>query len=144
VRYFEDKIMSKMIPVRNNGKMPMYVNSVMIPAGETHIFPEHQVPEHLRQPEKVEQAVIENPLQALLGNPIKQVTAALAGLSDDQLDELELLEVAGDDRAGMAKAFQEERLRRADLSLNDGPGSEGSDESNTDDGSDNEGPDEAK
>jgi hypothetical protein len=124
VRYLEDKTMSKMIPIKNNGKMPMYIGSTMIPAGETHIFPEHHVPEHLRPgAEEVEPEQVENPLKTLLENSIKDITEALPGLSNDQLDELELLEVQGDDRAGMAKAFQEERLRRADLALDDGEGS---------------------
>jgi len=109
--------------------MPMYINSVMIPSGETHIFPEHQVPEHLRPgAEEVEDQQIENPLKTLLQNSIKDIAEALPGLSDDQIDELELLEVQDDDRTGMAKAFQEERLRRADLSLDDSEGDEGADE----------------
>lgn len=132
------------IPITNDGPSPKKVAGRTIMPGATAYFEESTLPRHLRPgSEKLKGVVVENPLQALLGNPIKHVTIALAGLSDDQLDELELLEVAGDDRAGMAKAFQEERLRRADLSLNDETGSEGSDESNTNDESGSEGSDES-
>lgn len=112
--------MSKMIPVKNNSQMPMYVGSFQIAAGETRHFPEHQVPAYLREPEQAEEVVIGNPLALILNNSIKKIVPQLPALSDDQLTDLEEIEANYENRTGIAKAIQEERLRRADLALDAG------------------------
>jgi len=111
--------MSKMIAVKNDSDTPKTVAGRTVAPGETRHFPEHEVPAYLREVEQLETVEVANPLKALLDNPIKDVIPTLQALSDDHLSELELIEIAGDDRSGISKAIQEERLRRADLSLND-------------------------
>ena len=51
--------MSNKVSVPNNTAMPIYVGSIMIPAGETRVFNEDEVPAHLRPP--AEAPVIETP-----------------------------------------------------------------------------------
>lgn len=104
------------IPVHNNTKMPMYVAGLMIPAGETRHFEENQVPSHLR-PAPVADAVDApaDPLVELLDHKVADVAAALAELSDADLETLGSMEQAAENpRKGVLHAIAEETLRRAD------------------------------
>lgn len=51
--------MSNKVSVSNSTAMPIYVGSIMIPAGETRVFNEDEVPAHLRPP--AEAPVVEPP-----------------------------------------------------------------------------------
>lgn len=112
--------MSDIIAIKNDEKIPRYIGSTMIAPGETKYFHKSTLPAYLREPtEQVEQAVIENPLLVILVHSIKDIAEIFPTLSAEQLTELEALELEGANRSGLAKAIQEERLKRADLSLND-------------------------
>ncbi len=103
------------IPVHNPGNNPLHVNGAVIQPGETRIFPEHQVPRHLRPgaaepppaPEPVDEVL------ALLDQGVGQITPELPALSDTDLARLEQAEQDGKTRKTLMAAFQEERLRRA-------------------------------
>ncbi len=103
------------IPVHNTNKMTMFVAGVMIPPGETKHFEEHHVPPSLRQqPEELLPEVLdENPVIALLGGTIKEITEALPALSDEDYETLQTAEAAGEKRKGLMAAFAAEDLRRA-------------------------------
>ena len=108
--------MNKDFPVKNHGKTPMYVGSVMILPGETRILPAHHVPAHLHpQPEQPEAKTEEkDPLLELLTGTVLAVAAALADLSIEELDRLEAGENATEKpRKGILEAITEEKLSRA-------------------------------
>lgn len=102
-------------PVTNNTRMPIWVGGVMIPAGETKVLPAHQVPEHLRPaPAAAPAAPPADPLDELLAGKVAEIQAALAGLTDADLERLVDLETAQDKpRKGVLDAAAGERLRRA-------------------------------
>jgi hypothetical protein len=92
----------------------------MIPPGETRHFDADLVPLHLR-PAPVEPEVDEtryDPLAELIEGTVKEVAAALADLSDEDLSRLGDLEQAKGDaaRKGVLSAIAEEILKRADAS----------------------------
>lgn len=106
------------VPVTNNSKMPIYVGSEMIPPGETRHFDVADVPAHLRpaaaEPEA--EAVVVDPVEELSGKSAKDIIAAIPGLSDPQLEQLNTLEQARETpRSTVLKAISEASLTRADL-----------------------------
>ena len=103
------------VPVTNNTKMAMFVAGVMIPSGETKHFEEHHVPPELRPPpECVEpEEPDEDPVIALLGGRIPEITEALPDLSDEDYTKLKAAEETGENRKGLIAAFAAEDLRRA-------------------------------
>lgn len=103
------------IPVRNNGRMPLYVGGIMVPPGETRILPAHHVPEHLRPvtPTPAIEAP-PDPLAVLLEENVATVKDSLATLSTEELARVEQLETAaGSPRKGVLDAVAAERLARA-------------------------------
>lgn len=108
------------IPVHNKTKMPIYVGAAMVLPGETRHFEEQDVPPNLR-PAPVEDAPVEVPadqlaefplIELLLGN-VKEVTAALAGMTTADVEKLGELEQAGHARKGVLSAVGEMLLNRA-------------------------------
>lgn len=107
----------KEIPVQNSGETTIYVGAKAVPAGETRMFHEHEVPQHLR-PSAAKVKVKDKPnpnaeLLTILDHAIKKIVPQLPSLTDEALDILEAAEQAGKTRDSLMKAFTEERLRRA-------------------------------
>jgi len=104
------------IPIENAGDSPLYVGGKMIPPGETMTFEEEELPAEHRPgtPAEPEQAPA-NPLADILALSIAKAVLGLPDLTDDELKELELLEMAGENRKGMLAEIMQETLRRADL-----------------------------
>lgn len=103
------------IPVHNKSAMPIYVGAAMVLPGETRHFDEQEVPHHLR-PAPVEEEQVEDtkdPLAELLLCNVKEVTAALAGLSTAEVERLGELEQTGQARKGVLSAVGELLLTRA-------------------------------
>lgn len=102
------------IPVRNDGKMPLWVGSTMIPAGETRHFPAHHVPPHLRpKPAAAAPVPPVDSVLALLDGTISEIVSEFGVLSDEALERLEAAEHAGNTRKGLMSAIADERLQRA-------------------------------
>lgn len=79
------------IGVENKGASPMYVAGVMIPAGETRHFDEHEVPPELRPApvvEKVEPLTVNDELAAILAGKVGEILAGLEALSNDEVAAL--------------------------------------------------------
>jgi hypothetical protein len=109
--------MQTKIPVHNPGAMAMYVAGLMIPPGETRHFDEDLVPLHLRPaPVEPEPEAPVDALADLVTGTVKEVSAAVPGLSDEDLSRLGELEQAKGDaaRKGVLSAIAEETLKRAD------------------------------
>lgn len=109
-----------MIPVTNNTAMPIYVGAEMVPAGETRLFHESQVPEHLRpaaEPQPADEAPAQpDAVAELADKPAKDVIAGLETLTTEQLERLGELEQAKGDKARstVLAAVSELILKRAD------------------------------
>lgn len=110
-----------MIPVTNNTAMPIYVGAEMVPAGETRLFHEWLVPEHLKPQEAVAEAPAEevqppDAVAELSEKSAKDVIAAIEGLTDQQLERLGDLEQARGDRVRttVLAAIAEANLKRAE------------------------------
>jgi hypothetical protein len=90
-----------MIPVTNNTKMPIYVGAAMVPAGETRLFHEHEVPVHLRPAPEVAapEAPKADPVVELAKLPAKEIIAGLDALTNEQLDQLAAIEQVKGDKA---------------------------------------------
>ncbi len=111
------------INVTNPTGMPIYVGSVMIPAGETRQFEENDVPLHLRPkaaaPAPQPKAPPPDPLAELAAKSAKDVIAALPELAPEQLTALEKLENERKDgdkpapRKTVLEAIGAEILKRA-------------------------------
>lgn len=104
------------IPVTNRTAMPLFVAGVMIPAGETKLFPAHHVPDNLRDtaPQEAEVEATDDPIQELLAMKIPEIVAALPQMSPEDYAAVKEAENAfGNPRKGLRKAFAEEDLRRA-------------------------------
>ena len=109
--------MNEKIPVHNPGAMPIYVAGLMIPPGETRHFNLDQVPDHLRPAAaEPEPEAPGDPLAELIKGTVKEVSAAIPGLSDEDLSRLGDLEQGegGAARKGVLSAIAEEILKRAD------------------------------
>lgn len=109
--------MQTKIPVTNNGAMAMYVAGLMIPPGETRHFNPDQVPDHLRPAAaEPEPETPGDPLADLIKGTVKEIAAAIPGLSDEDLSRLGDLEQGegGAARKGVLSAIAEEILKRAD------------------------------
>lgn len=109
--------MTPKIPVHNPGAMAIYVAGLMIPPGETRHFDADLVPLHLRPaPAEPEPETPVDALADLVGGTVKEVSAAVPGLSDEDLARLGDLEQAKGDsaRKGVLSAIAEETLKRAE------------------------------
>lgn len=131
------------IPIKNNGKNPLSVGTLLVMPGETRIIPAQLVPKHLH-PAAVTAAAESlpplDPVLELLDLSVKNIVAALQGLSEEDLDTLEAAEHAGKTRKTLMEAFTVERLRRAQLqSEKQNPGTDDDGDKDIDTNSDGEG-----
>ncbi len=111
--------MNERIPVHNTTAMPIYVGATMIPAGETRHFDLADVPHHLRpQPAAAEVKAEEqtDAIAELQKKSIKDVKAAVNGLSDEDLQRLIDLEgTAAKPRASLLEDLAAVQLDRAEF-----------------------------
>lgn len=109
--------MEKRIWVHNPTKTNLHVGAAIVPPGETKDFPESRVPRHLRPQEKAAEApkppTINETLAELLKGNVPTVVAALADMAAADIEQLELMEQAGQNRKGVLGAVAEELLNRA-------------------------------
>lgn len=113
----------KNCPVTNTTASPIYVGADMIPAGETRLFYEDDVPLHLR-PVAAAPAleVPRDDIHELVANtPGRDVIAVIPGLSDDELERLDKLEqgrMVKDQKAArktVLEAIAKEQLVRGEI-----------------------------
>lgn len=95
----------------NTSESPVYIGGVMIPPGASRevnarLVPGATAPAVAQEPEV-------DAIAALLDGTVKEIEAALEGLSDEDLAKAEAAERAGKDRKGVIEALAEETLRRA-------------------------------
>lgn len=104
------------IPVKNNTEQMMHCGGYMIAPGETRIIPEQHVPQHLRpvQAEKKPAPKADSNVLDLLDKGVKDIAAALPGLSDADLQRLRAAEEAGKTRKTVMNAIDELVMKRAD------------------------------
>jgi hypothetical protein len=111
-----------MIPVTNDTQMPIYVGAAMIPAGETRLFHEDQVPVHLRpaptpaaEPEPPKDDVAE-----LAKKSAKDIIDMVPNIDTSNLERLGEMEQARmkdgkpQPRTTVLAAISEEILKRAE------------------------------
>lgn len=108
--------------IENTGRNVMFVGGKMIPPGEGREVDERLLPPELRdpppQPEAPAAPGIAEQLVALLKGNVKEVTAALAGLSGDALAMVEAIEASdGTPRKTVLEAVRAEQLKRAQDAL---------------------------
>lgn len=101
------------VPVKNYGKIDMHIGGKLIPAGETKFVDERFVATKQAPPETPAETE-PNPVLDILKQNVKQVAEALAAVSAEDLDALELAESAAENpRKGVLEAVNIERLSRA-------------------------------
>lgn len=108
-----------LIPIKNESALDIYVGCTMIPAGETRHVEEWMVPAHL-QPKPAEPEAPRppaDPIAELRAKTVKDIAAALPGLTVEQLKALEDAEVATgkDARKTVLGAIAQERLLRGEI-----------------------------
>ncbi len=103
------------IPVSNNTAMSLYVGAAMVPPGETRHFEESDVSHHLRPAKDETPAVVskEDPLAKLLQGNVKDIAAALPGMTMADIERLGELEQQGQARKGVLSAVSTALLDRA-------------------------------
>ena len=118
--------MNEKVPVTNNTKMAIYVAGAMIPPGETRHFDFNQVPPEFRPAPQVEpeDETQFDPLAELIAHNVKDITAALPELSDEDLERLGDLEQAKGEtaRKSLLSAIAEAQLTRAEAKASEGQG----------------------
>ncbi|TKA91823.1 hypothetical protein FAZ79_00520 [Guyparkeria sp. SB14A] len=119
-----------LIPYHNDGKSTVHVGTKSIPPGETREVDETL----LNRPRKpvdfndLDADLTEaTGLGALLEKSVKDITAELDSLNDEQLAELEQLEKDGKKRSSLVSAIQQTMMTRAANQLNGEDGDESSD-----------------
>lgn len=105
-------------PIKNHTRMPIYVNSAMIPPGETRHFEEADLPpEHradLAAPEPIKES---DPLSDLLDGSVEALITALPAIGAEDLTRAEKMEEDGKARKTALAAIAQERLRRGEEAL---------------------------
>jgi len=101
------------IVIHNPGTGPMYVGNHTVPPGDSRDFDEADVPPHLRPQPEGEMLPTVDPINDLVGSPIKEILPQLKALAAHDLDLLEEAERTGPARKGLMSAITEEKLRRA-------------------------------
>jgi len=106
-----------LVPYTNTGKANIHLSGKTIQPGETREIDETQIPGFGVDENHIVDAIdmVEpNPLALVLAGSVKEVTAALDGLSADDLDILEALEGdAEHPRKGVLDAINKQQLALA-------------------------------
>ncbi len=105
----------KEIPVTNTTNANLHIGGKVIIPGETRMVDERIVPDSLKTKEQNAGDAEEprDPIHGLLEGTVVEITAALAGLSTEELAQLHDAEVAGKNRKGVLEAIAADQLRRA-------------------------------
>lgn len=108
----------------NDTNSPMYVSGQMVPPGESVMV---DVPDDALPPAEPPAPTLADEVALLLKKPVKELVPALAGLSSDALDMMDVLEGGADSpRSTLLTAIGTEQMRRADEKLQrDGTGAAG-------------------
>jgi len=101
----------KTVPYTNTGRNTIHIGSATIPSGETRDVDPSLLPGY--QPAGATAAAPVDPIATLLTGNVKNVTAALGNLSDEQLVHATSLETEGQNRKSLIEAMTAESLRRA-------------------------------
>ncbi len=101
----------KEVPYHNDSETIKHIGGKMIRPGETRMVDASMLP---NAHERNEQAEAKSSEPTLIDGTVAQITAALPGLSDEELAELKAAEEAGNTRKGVMNAIAEEELRRAE------------------------------
>lgn len=109
----------KKVPFTNPTDGYLHVGAVMVPPHDTRDVDPRLIPAKFRP--KADKPADEppppppaDPLELVRAGNVKDVTAALPGLSDEELDRIEALENAIEaPRKGVLSAITADRLRRA-------------------------------
>ena len=103
------------IPVTNPNAMPIYVSGLMIPPGETRHFDRAQVPPEFLPKIEEEEAPQDagDPLTKLQEGSVKDISEALPGLSDEDLERLgEIEQQSAKPRSSLLGKIAELQLER--------------------------------
>lgn len=107
--------------IENKTLMPIFVNGVMIPPGETRHFEDDQIPpEHRDEAPLPEPEVPVDPMAELAAKNAATVLSSLESLSADDLARLQLIEMEGKARKTVLEGIAAEGLKRAQSALDDG------------------------
>jgi len=102
------------IPFTNDEDHAVHIGNKTVPAHETRMVDPSMLPTAHEGNEQAEPEAQSDPLLDILDGNIAEITEALPGLSDDELDLIEQAEVVASNRQGVSKAIAEERLNRAE------------------------------
>lgn len=108
------------ISVENKGASAMYVAGVMIPAGETRHFDEHELPPELRPAPEAEagQEEDEDELAGILAGKVGEILAGLAVLSAEEVTALLAREeAAAKPRKTLVEGLQAALMERANFTV---------------------------
>ena len=115
--------MSEEVPYHNNKDHVVTIGTKSIRPGDTRMVDADLIPEHMLKDEHKRAAKPAEPEAAptdtLIDKNVGEIKAALAGLSDDELDQLETAELAGNTRKGALEAIAAERLHRAEAGVDE-------------------------
>lgn len=103
------------VPYTNETTKFMHVGGVTIPPGATRDVDASLLPGPKPQAEEPAKPVMPDAIAELLKKKVGDVTAALAGLSDDDLAKAGEQEQAGRNRKSVVEAIAAEQLRRAQV-----------------------------
>lgn len=107
------------VPYTNETDKFQHVGGLTIPPGETREVDPTMLPSYKPESARKEEAQ-SDPIADLLKKKVADVSAALPGLSDEDLATAEALEQDGQNRKSLIEAIAAENLRRADLKANGG------------------------
>lgn len=127
------------VPYTNTSKAGHYVGNVFVPAGATRTVDGRLLPPAAPAAEPA----AADPLEALAGEPVKELIAALPNLSAEQCDRLLELERAGKNRSTAIQAIELRKLELVDQGSAEGTGGEGDDAAGSADAGDAGGGDDA-
>jgi len=107
-----------MQPYTNHSSRTVTIGSRRLEPGQTRLVEETMIPGFV-VPEPAPEQPIDD-LAELLDGSVKQVSEALPGLDQDQLERVRKLESSGKQRKGVLNAIEEQRIERAASSADEG------------------------
>jgi len=122
----------KEVPFANKEDHAVHIGNKMVPPHETRMVDPSMLPNAHESHGRVAPETPSDPLLDILDGTIAEITEALPGLSDEELNRLEQAEKDGNTRKGVEKAIAEERLTRASLDQNDDDSDDDGDNPDTD------------